>query len=302
MLKEDSKQRSGFVNLVGLPNSGKSTLFNALVKSKLAIVSAKPQTTRQRVMGILNLGEQQLILSDTPGWIEKTAYPLHKMMNLQIKLAMEDADALVLVIDPKNKEHLPESFITMLSKSTVPIILCINKSDLVSEIDKLKEEWLVALGLPFHAIHLVSARNGTGIDEVLTDLFPLLPIHPPYYEQDFASDRSIRFFLSELIREQIMLHYAAEIPYHCFVVIDSCKGVDDAQPLARIYATIYTGKSSHVPILIGKNGSQLKKIGIASRLEMELFLNQKVYLNLSVKTRKNWRDDPQFVNKSELFQ
>lgn len=302
MSDEIKQQKAGFINLVGLPNSGKSTLFNALQQTKLAIVTAKPQTTRQRIIGILNRGHEQLIVSDTPGWIENAAYALHKVMNLQIKLATEDADAIVLVLDGHSMEKHPESFLKLLSQINVPLLLCVNKSDKKNDSIEAKINDLTEQGLKFLDIIYTSAKDGTGVDMLLHKMFELIPVHPHYYADEFSSDRTIRFFISEFIREQILLNYSAEIPYSCFVVIDSCKGVDEGLPIAHIYATIYTAKSSHVPILIGKNGAQLKKIGTEARKEIETFLSQKVYLNLSVKLRKDWREDSNFVHKSEIFQ
>lgn len=299
----ESKFKSGFVNLVGLPNSGKSTIFNALLKTKLAIVTHKPQTTRQRVLGILSQENKQLILSDTPGWIEKTSYPLHIAMNIQIRNAVEDADVLVLVIDGNSSATLPEEFLKVIQHSKLPVYLCINKTDQAHPAaEQLYLQQLNEFSIEIKAIHKVSALKGTGIDTLLEQVFSELPDHPPYYTEDFISDRSIRFFISEMIREQILLLYDAEIPYHVFVVIDSCKGVDEKANLAHIYATIYVGRASHVSIMIGKNGQKLKELGIQSRIEIEKFLDQRIYLNLSIKLKKEWRDNSNFIQKSGIFQ
>lgn len=286
-----------------MPNSGKSSVLNALLKEKMAIATSKPQTTRQRIFGIYNDDQHQLIISDTPGWIEETAYPLHKQMNLQIKHALEDGDLLVLVVDPHSKNELPEILTSLILKTNIPVVLCINKTDLSQKetypnIDELNNK----LKNLVHSTHYVSAKTGDGISGIMDTIKLLTPVHPPYYPQDHLSDRSVRFFISELIREQIMLGYGAEIPYHCFVVIDQCKGVDDAKEMAFIYASIYVGRQSQVSILIGKNASKLKALGIESRKEIEKFLNQKVYLNLSVKLKKDWRDNISFIQKSGIFQ
>jgi GTP-binding protein Era len=290
------------VNLVGLPNSGKSTLFNALLNAKMAIVSPKPQTTRLRVTGILQEDNMQLILSDTPGWIEQTAYPLQQVMNLQVKIALEDADVLVWVADPHFGDPIPDRVAQMVRQSGIPTVLCYTKRDLKrAEKDPQKEN---SVNLPFEpvAVFHVSGTTHEGVNDLLTALKSMLPVHPPYFPEDYMSDRNMRFFLSEMIREQAMLLYGAEIPYHLFVVVETCKGVDESAPLAQIFATIYTGKESHVPILIGKGGKQLKELGTRSRKEMEQFLHQKVYLNLSVKLRKDWRSNSSFLQKSGLFQ
>lgn len=295
--------KSGFINIIGLPNSGKSSLLNALLKEKMAIATSKPQTTRQRIFGIYNDPDHQLIISDTPGWIEETSYPLHKQMNLQIKYALEDGDILVLVIDPLSKNEIPEHLLEMIVKTKIPIVLCLNKSDFKTNDYKLKSEGLVQkLKSIVVATHYVSAKSGEGVESLMETIKNLTPIHPPFYPKDHISDRSVRFFISELIREQIMLAYGAEIPYHCFVVVENCKGVDDEKEMAIIDAIIYVGRQSQVSILIGKKASKLKELGIMSRKEIEQFLNQKVYLNLSVKLKKDWRDNILFIQKSGIFQ
>lgn len=298
-----SQFKSGFVNLIGLPNSGKSTLINALTGEKMAIISPKPQTTRQRILGLINNANYQIIFSDTPGYIDQTNYPLHQSMNLQVYTALEDADCLLLVIDASRELELPDSFVKLLHPIKVPILICLNKVDLstpqkVSEI----ENTIQHLGIPHSKIIPISAIKNLGIDSLLEEVKTLLPEHPAYYPDDILSNRPIRFFLSELIREQLFKLYDAEIPYHCFVTIESCKGVDDQLDMAVIYANIYVGKQSQVPILIGKGGTKLKELGIRSRTEIEKYLNQKVYLNLSVKLRKDWRNNESFITKSSIFQ
>jgi GTP-binding protein Era len=295
--------RSGFVNLIGLPNSGKSTLLNALTGEKMAIISPKPQTTRQRILALINEPTFQIIFSDTPGFIEQANYPLHQTMNMQVRLAFEDADVILLVIDSTLPCNLSESFLQMLKDSSIPIILCLNKIDRgkdnhVNEIIPFLEDYQ----LPIKSIHKVSALQQTGISELLEDIKFMLPVHPAYYPDDILSNRPVRFFISELIREKIYQLYDAEIPYHTFVVVENCKGVDEKKEMAIIDAFIFVGKQSHIPILIGKQGSKLKELGTKSRLEIEQYLDQKVYLNLSVKLRKDWRNNSTFLNKSSVFQ
>jgi len=295
--------KSGFVNLIGLPNSGKSTLINALTGEKMAIISPKPQTTRQRILGLINEADFQIIFSDTPGFIDQTNYPLHLSMNIQVYNALEDADCLLLVIDSSKDLELPEAFVKLLHPIKVPIIICLNKVDLstpqrVAEI----EITIQHLGIPHSKIINISAIKNLGIDTLLAEVKNILPVHPAYYPDDIISNRPIRFFISELIREQLFKLYDAEIPYHCFVTIESCKGVDDQLEMAVIYANIYVGKQSQVPILIGKSGSKLKELGIRSRTEIEKYLNQKVYLSLSIKLRKDWRNNESFITKSSIFQ
>lgn len=295
--------RSGFVNLIGLPNSGKSTLLNALTGEKMAIISHKPQTTRQRILALINDPSYQIIFSDTPGFIEEANYPLHQSMNMQVRLAFEDADVILLVVDSTMSCNLPESFLQMLKAPDIPVILCLNKIDR-GHLDHSEEiiNYLENFQLAIKSIHKVSALNQTGIPELFEDIKFLLPTHPAYYPDDILSNRPVRFFISELIREKIYQLYDAEIPYHSFVVVESCKGVDEKKDMAVIDAYIFVGKQSHLPILIGKNGSKLKELGTKSRIEIEHYLDQKVYLNLSVKLRKDWRDNSSFLNKSSIFQ
>ncbi len=295
--------RSGFVNLIGLPNSGKSTLLNALTGEKMSIISHKPQTTRQRILALINDPGFQIIFSDTPGFIEEANYPLHQSMNLQVKLAFEDADVILLVVDSTVPCNLPVPFLEMLKNSEIPVILCLNKSD--RNTSNHSEEiisYLKDFQLELKSIHKISALNQTGITELLEVIKFMLPEHPAYYPDDILSNRPVRFFISELIREKIFQLYDAEIPYHSFVVVEGCKGVDEKKDMAVIDAFIFVGKQSHIPILIGKNGSKLKELGTKARMEIEQYLDQKVYLNLSVKLRKDWRNNTSFLNKSSVFQ
>ncbi|HEX5626212.1 MAG TPA: GTPase Era, partial [Saprospiraceae bacterium] len=254
-------------------------------------------------MGLVNGLDFQIVLSDTPGYIEQAAYPLQDVMNLQVKHAFEDADVILFVVDASNPHPLPEHFFERLHHATMPIILCLNKIDRdhLSRADDIQSR-LETKGLRFHSVHRLSALQKTGIEALLEDIKSLLPEHPAYFPDDILSNRPVRFFISEMIREQIYQLYEAEIPYHCFVVIEQCKGVDEGSDMAIIDAIVYVGKQSHVPILIGKGGSRLKELGIRSRTEIEKYLNQKVYLNLSIKLRKDWRDNPSFLNKSSIFQ
>ena len=295
--------RSGFVNLIGLPNSGKSTLLNALSGEKMAIISPKPQTTRQRILALINAPGYQIIFSDTPRFIEEANYPLHQSMNLQVKLAFEDADVIMLVVDAVIPCKLPESFLEMIKVSEIPVILVLNKIDR-GPLNHSEEiiNYLKGFQLSIKCVHKVSALTQSGIPELLEDTKFLLPAHPAYYPDDIISNRPVRFFISELIREKIYQLYDAEIPYHSFVVVENCKGVDEKKDMAVIDAYIFVGKQSHIPILIGKQGSKLKELGIKSRMEIEQYLEQKVYLNLSVKLRKYWRNNASFLNKSSIFQ
>ncbi|MBK9272571.1 MAG: GTPase Era [Saprospiraceae bacterium] len=294
--------QSGFVSIIGLPNSGKSTLVNALSEGKLSIVSPKPQTTRQRVFSIVTKQDMQIIYSDTPGWILDAKYPLHQLMNERVFESFTDADLILLLIDGPvglddfTKIHNLTKKINHLAKLVV-----INKMDLmspsqiehlVSGINKMESS------LP---VFVLSAKTGTGLNDLRSKIEEMIPEHPFYFPEDIISDKPIRFFISELIREQIMYQYKDEIPYSIFVEVTSCKGVDESLPLAKIEATIHVAKESQVSILLGKAGSKIKALGIGARIEIEKFLGQKVYLGLSVKLKKDWRNNPDFIEKSGIL-
>lgn len=298
---ESKINRSGFVNIVGLPNSGKSTLVNALSEHKLSIVSPKPQTTRARIFSICNFNQTQIIYSDLPGWIEQENYPMQKMMNDKIRESQSDADVLLMVVDGTRPKESSFTLTEDCQKLTIPKILVINKKDRIpaSKLEQVKKDLEFYNDLDYS--FLVSALTGEGVAELRSQILELIPLHEPYFSDDIASDKPIKFFLSELIREQIYYLFEDEIPFSTFVEITKCKGVDDQLPMASIEATIYTNKQSQIPILLGKNGSKIKELGIKSRIEIEQFLQQKAYLGLSIKLRKDWRNDINFLEKSGVL-
>lgn len=278
--------KSGFVNIIGNPNVGKSTLINALTGEKISIVSPKAQTTRQRVLGFLSTDDYQIVFSDTPGYVENPAYELHRKMLGYINAAFEDADIVILLIEPGTRELNPD-LLLRLQNLTVPLIVCINKIDL-SQQEKMME-LMKHYGeiFPKADVMLISALHNFNVDVLLGRVIEMLPEHPAYYPKDVLSDRHLRFFVSEMIREQIFYLFEKEIPYHSEVIIDYYK---EDENIPKIGATIFVSRESQKRILIGHGGSSVKKLGVQSRKTIEEFLGQHVFLDLNVKV-KDWRDD-----------
>lgn len=282
--------RSGFVNIIGNPNVGKSTLMNALVGEKLCIVTAKAQTTRHRIMGIIN-GEDgddgyQMVFSDTPG-ILKPSYRLQENMMNYVDTAIGDADVILYVTDTVEKADKNAEYVFKLQKIDCPVIVVINKIDLTTQ-DKL--ESLVAYWrqtLPKAEVIPASAQEKFALEAILSAVRGHLPQCPPWFDKDAFTDRNLRFFASEIIREKILLNYKEEIPYSCEVVVEAFKeGVERYE----ISAVIYVMRSSQKGIIIGKGGSALKKVGTQARLDMEDFFQKKVFLQLFVKVDPDWRE------------
>ena len=289
--------KSGFVNVIGLPNAGKSSLVNAITNTITSIVTHKPQTTRERVFAIYNIDQFQIIFSDSPGYIENAYYKLHHYMNAQISTQYEDADVFLFVHDGSTTQLLSESVLNKVRESKIPIILVINKIDIASkaQIDLIESNYTMLLD--FTAIHKVSAKTNENVSSLLDAIKTYIPDHPAYYPEDYMSDKPIRFFLSELIREQIFELFEDEIPYSSFVKINSCTGIDDQLELVKIDAYIVVNKESQKSIIIGKNGTKIKELGTKSRIAIEDYLKQKVFLSLTVKFEKNWRDNDAVLNK-----
>lgn len=284
--------RSGFVNIIGNPNVGKSTLMNALIGDKLSIITSKPQTTRHRILGIISTDDYQVVFSDTPGIIEDPAYGMHTSMNRFAFSSFEDADLLLLVIDKYEQYDGDERVIQALQKTQTPKYLVINKIDLATEeeLEEIKSYW--AGIATFDEVHTISALNGLHTQGLLDSIVKRLPVNPPYYPKDQMSDRSERFFVSEIIREKILQIYKQEIPYSCEVIVDQFIDEEkNGKPFTSIYASIYVDRKSQKPILIGRGGSQIKKLGIAAREDIEQFLNRRVFLELKVKVKDGWRND-----------
>lgn len=285
-LKTPSQMKSGFVNIIGNPNVGKSTLMNALVGENLSIITYKAQTTRHRLMGILNGDDFQMIFSDTPG-IVKAANKLHEQMLSYINSALQDADIFLLVTEIGEKfknEHILEKII----HSNIPTIVIINKIDISNQtaVNQAVEYWKQIISRA--EIIAASAKEGFNVDKIRDRLIELLPENPPYFPQDELTDKSMRFFASEIIREKILLNYSKEIPYSVEVAIDEYKEEKD---LDRISAIIYVERESQKNIIIGKGGTMIKKVGIQARKDIEAFSGKHIYLQLFVKVRDNWRNN-----------
>jgi len=280
--------KSGYVAIVGLPNAGKSTLLNALLNIKLSIISSKPQTTRRKILGILNKPEYQVVFIDTPG-ILKPKYKLHTRMMEQVHAAMEDADLLVLIVDVTNSKHPIEIDLPAMNPKNKPVLLLLNKVDLIN-----KQELLPLIDLykdfyPFQEIIPISALNRDGVDKVEEEIVQRLPNHPPFYPPDILSDQPERFFVAEIIREKIFERFFQEVPYSTEVVVEEFKERPSGKDY--IYAIIYVERPTQKGIIIGKKGEALKRIGEAARKEIEEFLGRKVFLELRVKVNENWRYD-----------
>ena len=291
--KNIKKHRAGFVNIIGNPNVGKSTLMNALVGEKLSIVTAKAQTTRHRIMGIVNGEDYQIVYSDTPG-ILKPSYRLQEKMLGFVDSALGDADIILYVTDVVEKKDKNNEYIQKLKNIACPIVLVINKID-VSDQNKvvaMMEEW--HNDLPEAEIIPVSAKEKFNLESVFKAIMTRLPESPAWFDKDAFTDRNLRFFASEIIREHILLNYDKEIPYCTEVVIESFK---EGTERYDISAVIYVMRNSQKGILIGKGGMALKKLGTAARIEMEDFFQKKVFLSMFVKVDENWRESRKELRK-----
>ena len=277
--------KAGFVNIIGCPNVGKSTLLNALVGERLSIITSKAQTTRHRMMGIVNNPDCQIIFSDTPG-ILKPNYKLHEKMMRFVADAMEDADIFLLITDVYEDVQLEQSYIDKLSKVTQPVLLLVNKMDAVDHEKVLAKinEWHIKL--PKAEILPISALHKTNLGLIMQRILALLPEHPAYFDKEEITDKPERFFVSEIIREKILLHYHKEIPYSTEVVVESFK---EDEKIIRIEAVIYVERDSQKGIIIGHKGESLKKVGIEARKDCETFFGKQIHLETFVKVDKDWR-------------
>ena len=279
------KHRAGFVNIIGNPNVGKSTLMNALVGEKLSIVTSKAQTTRHRIMGIVNGEDYQIVYSDTPG-ILKPKYRLQESMMNFVETAIGDADTILYVTDTVEQPDKNDEWVEKLQRLECPVILVINKIDISTQekVVELMRWWQEKL--PKATIFPASAQEKFNLDSIFEAIVASLPVAPPWYDKDVFTDRTLRFFASEIIREKIFLNYSQEIPYSCEVVIEQFK---EGEERYEISAVIYVERETQKGIIIGKGGTALKKVGTQARLDMEDFFQKKIYLNLFVKTDDGWR-------------
>lgn len=278
--------KSGFVSIIGKPNAGKSTLLNALLGQKLVITTPKAQTTRHRILGIDSEDDYQIVYSDTPGVI-KPKYKLHQKMMNYVSYAVLDADVLVLMVATDEK-HDEADLMAIAQKANIPRILIINKTDISTpeKIELRKKE--VSSLISFNHIFEISALKKTGMENIKQTIIDLLPEGMPYYDPESVSDRNERFFVAELIREQIFMQMQDEIPYSSEVNIMQFQEKED---ISVIHAEIYVERVTQKGMIIGKNGARLKQIGAAARKNIEAFLEKKVYLELFVKIRDNWKDN-----------
>ncbi len=286
--------KSGFVNIIGRPNVGKSTLMNALVGVDMSIITYKPQTTRHRIHGILNGPDFQIVFSDTPGFVHDPAYKMHQKMNRFVFSTFEDADIMILVTDHEDSYDADHPLVQRIRDLSIPKILVINKID-ISGPEKVQEmlaDWNEKCD--FDTSLAISALARKGTQSLLETIMRHLPEGPKYYPDDQLSDRPERFFVSEMIREQLFLLYREEIPYSCEVAIESFKEGED---ITRISALIFTNRKTQKSIIIGKEGKAIKKLGTQARAKIERFLGQKVYLELRVKVRENWRNNEGLLDK-----
>ena len=279
--------KSGFVNIIGNPNVGKSTLMNALVGEKLSIITSKAQTTRHRIMGIVSSEDFQIVYSDTPG-ILKPSYKLQESMMKFVTGAVADADVILYVTDTVERGERSAEIIDRIRQSGVPAIVVINKIDLTTPeaLEALVDKWQGEL--PEARIVPASAKENFNIEGLFKTILDLLPEGPAFYPKDTRTDKTLRFFASEIIREKILRFYDQEIPYCCEIEIESYK---EEPAIDRIAATIYVARDSQKGILIGHKGEKLKRVGQAAREDMEQFLGKKVFLQLFVKVNDDWRNN-----------
>lgn len=287
------KHKSGFVNIIGNPNVGKSTLMNSLIGQDLSIITSKAQTTRHRIKGILSDENYQIVFSDTPGVI-KPAYKLQESMMQYVKSAFQDADVIMYVIEIGEKGLKNNDIFEKIQQLKIPLIILLNKIDLVSqekvleEIENWTSKFSTAKVLP------ISALNGFNINEVIELILEVLPESPPYYSKDDVTDKSERFFIEEIIREKILKHYKKEVPYSVEISVEE---FFEEEEIIKIRAIIYVLRESQKGIIIGHKGLGLKRIGTESRKDIEKMLGKKVFLKTPIKVKKDWRDNSNQLKK-----
>ncbi len=282
--------KAGFVSIIGKPNVGKSTLMNALIGEKLSIITPKAQTTRHRILGIVNEEDYQIVFSDTPGII-KPRYGLQDSMMSSVNGALSDADLILFVTDI-NEEHDENDVLEKIEKTTIPLIVLINKIDNATQgqVEEKMAYWTEKLN-PKH-VFAISALHQYNLNGIMDTLLDFLPEHPAYYDKEDLTDRNQRFFVSEIIREKIFNNYQKEIPYSTEVVVTAFK---EEEKITRISAEIIVERDSQKNILIGKGGSMLKKVGMEARKDIEKFLDQKVFLETFVKVLPDWRSKKNYL-------
>ena len=292
-MEHKNNHRSGFVNIVGNPNVGKSTLMNRLVGEKISIITAKSQTTRHRIMGIVNTPEYQIVYSDTPGVLQPNYKLQEQMLGFSLS-ALQDADVLLYVTDVVEKIDKNDIFLSKVQQLDLPVLLLINKIDQTNQndLEKFVDTWKELL--PKAEIYPVSALNDFGVEMIQKRILELLPESPPYFEKDALTDKPARFFVTEIIREKSLLIYQKEIPYSIEVVVEEFKEEAD---IIRIRAIILVERDSQKGIVIGHKGESLKKLGTMARMDIERFFDKKVFLQLYVKVEKDWRDKDNMLKR-----
>jgi GTP-binding protein Era len=285
--------RSGFVNILGNPNVGKSTLMNALVGEKLSIITSKAQTTRHRIMGIVNGEDFQIVYSDTPG-ILKPNYRLQEAMMSFVNIALTDADIILYVTDVTEKPLAEKEYTDRIKSSGIPVLVAINKIDLTrqEELENIVEAWKSFF--PDSPVIPISALNKFNLEPLLNAILSKLPEGQPFFPKDQLTDKYERFFASEILREKILTNYKKEVPYSVEIEIES---FSDEPSMIKIRALIHVARDSQKGIIIGHKGSMLKKVGSESRRDMEDFFGKKVFLELYVKVTKDWRDKPAMLKR-----
>jgi len=281
------EHKSGFVNIIGNPNVGKSTLMNALVGEKLSIITAKAQTTRHRILGIVNHDDYQIVFSDTPGII-KPAYELQSSMMDFVKSALDDADILIYMVEVGEKELKNEAFFQKIIHSEIPVILLLNKIDTSSQevVEQKVDYWKEKVPNAF--VFVISALEKFNVDSLFEKIVTLLPEAPPYYPKDQLTDKPERFFVNEKIREKILIHYKKEMPYS--VEVETEEFVEE-ENIVRIRSVIMVERETQKGIIIGHKGTAIKRVGAEARKDLEKFFEKKVFIELYVKVNKNWRSD-----------
>jgi GTP-binding protein Era len=278
---------AGFVNIIGRPNVGKSTLTNALVGERLSVITPKAQTTRHRILGIVNGEDFQMIFSDTPGIIREPKYKLQEQMNEYVRSSFLDADVMLLVTEPGEQFEDDDSILERLRKIAAPLMVLINKVDLHEQqlVQELINRWQERF--PDADVRPISAKEGLGVEGLKERLRQLLPEHPPYFDKDQWTDRPERFFVAEMVREKILLNYKQEIPYSVETAVETFQ---ESEQIIRIRVVIFANRQSQKAILIGKAGQALKRVGVDARRDLETFFDKQVHLELYVKVREGWRD------------
>ena len=288
-----SEHKAGFVNIVGNPNVGKSTLMNALIGEKLSIITSKAQTTRHRIFGIVNGEDFQVVFSDTPGII-KPAYELQSSMMDFVKSAFEDADVLLYMVEIGEKDLKDESFFAKITNAKVPVLLLLNKIDVSSQEVLEQQVQLWKEKVPNAEIYPISALQNFNIDTVFNRILELLPDSPAFYPKDQITDKPERFFVNETIREKILMNYSKEIPYA--VEVETEEFLED-ETIIRIRSVIMVERDTQKGIIIGHKGSALKRVGIQARKDLEKFFGKQVHIEIFVKVNKNWRSDQQQLKR-----